>query len=153
MQRSEFRGTILSIRNIEDTIRATKKYTEGVGTMRAHHPIQGEDFASKRFNKYYEVYPDMNLEEMHSLGEAIYLTSDWLWGETPRIDVVFNYDYRSGRASMTVKGGVSDVRELDRSIPGFKDALARAGENGQAGEVKPALGLPDRSRPCPVSRP
>ena len=123
---SEFHGTIVSVRAVEDSIRATKKYTEGVGTLRKKHPIQGEDFPSKMFVKYYEVYPDIELSWDMPAGIAL----DWLWGETPCLSVLFNYDYRINKASVVIRGGTKAIRELEVAIPEFKVSLAKVGVNG-----------------------
>ena len=123
----EYFGNILLIRAVEDSIRATKKYTEGVRTMRAKHPIQGEEFSSRAFCKYYEVYPDVDVSRM-SLGTVL----EWLSGYKTHIDVVFSYDYRDNTASVIVADGVVAIRELARAIPNFSDALANviAGGDG-----------------------
>lgn len=118
--RFEFKSTIINIRNIEDCIRATKKYTEGIGTMRKQHPIQGTEFPSKVFCKYYEVYPDMNITWDMPAGKA----ADWLWGETDHYDLIFKYDYRTNTAELTVINGNGALNKLKQSIPGLKDALA-----------------------------
>ena len=119
---SKYASSIMKIRAVEDCIRATRKYTEGIGTMRLRHPIQGEDFPSKVFCKYYEVYPDIELGWDMPAGKAL----DWLWGETPRIDVVFKYDYRVNQASVAIRDGLEAVKELTKSIPGFGNSLAEA---------------------------
>ena len=127
-RRCEFTGTILAVRAVEDCIRATKKYTEGLGTVRKKHPVQGEDFPSKMFCKYYEVYPDVEI----GWDMPASVTLDWLWGETPCIDVLFNYDYRSNKASMVMRDGYSAVKVLADAIPGFKEALDKAEYNGKS---------------------
>ena len=131
----EYPGDILLIRAIEDSIRATKNYTEGVKTLRQKHPIQGEDFQSRVFCKYYEVYPDVDLSRTMPFWEAVMTTSDWLWGETRRIDVVFNYDYRNNKASITIEDGVGAIKELANAIPNFSDTLARVITNGGNGSA------------------
>lgn len=121
---SIFGGAIIAVRAVEDSIRATKKYTEGVGTMRTKHPVkvQGEgQFPSKKFVKYYEVYPEVELSWEMPAALAI----DWLWGETPCIDVRFNYDYRVNTAEVIVRGGETAVKQLAKSIPGFSESLAK----------------------------
>ena len=123
---SEFKGTIIAVRAVEDSIRATKKYTEGIGTMRRKHPIQGEEFPSKMFCKYYEVYPEVELGWDMSAEVAL----DWLWGETPCIDVLFSYDYRTNKGIVIVQDGVRAVRELEKAIPSFRRALAKVAVNG-----------------------
>ena len=118
--RSEYIGNIASVRAVEDCIRATKKYTEGIGTMRAKHPIQGEDFPSKVFCKYYEVYPSVELDWDMPAGQAW----AWVWGDVTHIDVIFRYDYRQNKASVIIKDGIVAVKELRRSIPNFGTSLA-----------------------------
>ena len=115
----EIRGDILAIRSLEDCIRATKKYTEGVQTIRKTHPIQGEELPSRVFYKYYEVYPDMEV----GLDMNVKDFADWLWGDTPCVDVMFHYDYRANKASVLVRDGDGVVKKLIESIPGFLDAL------------------------------
>lgn len=115
----EYPGTILSIRALEDSIRATKKYTEGIRTMRKTHPVQGEDFPSRVFYKYYEVYPSLEISWDMPAGRAI----DWLWGEYECIDVLFHYDYRVNKASVLVREGNGAVKKLIEFIPGFGDVL------------------------------
>ncbi len=127
MNETAYPGNIVSIRAIEHCIRSTKKYTEGVGTMRAKHPIQGEDFQSRSFCKYYEVYPEMDISWEMPVGTAL----DWLWGETPCIDVKFLYDYRINKATIIIKNGPLAVQQLAKSIPNFSDALAKVIANGQ----------------------
>jgi len=119
-------GNIGDVRAIEDCIRATKKYTEGIGTIRAKHPVQGNGFPSKVFSKYYEVYPKIELSWNMPAGVAL----DWLWGDTPFFDVVFHYDYRTNEASMTIRDGPEAKKQLVEAIPGFGDAVAFV-ENGR----------------------
>lgn len=124
--RNEFIGNIESVRAVEDCIRATKKYTEGIGTMRLKHPIQGEDIPSRVFNKYYEVYPDLKSVSWDMpAGQAI----EWLSGGTPCYDIVFHYDYRSNYASVHIKDGDDAVEKLSAKITGLSQAL-RAVRNG-----------------------
>ena len=129
---SEFKGTIIAVRAVEDCIRATKKYTEGVGTMRAHHPIQGDDFPSKKFVKYYEVYPEVDVSWDMSASLAL----DWLWGETPCIDVLFNYDSRANKAEVVVRDGLVAVKQLAKAIPDFGDSLAKVVANGHGTDAR-----------------
>ncbi len=118
--RTEYSGNIARIRAVEDAIRATRHYTEGVSSLLARHPIQGTDFPSRVLCKYYEVYPDIEVTWDMPAGVAV----DWLWGEFMSIDVVFRYDYRVNQASVIVKGGRESIDKLSRTIPGFADALA-----------------------------
>ena len=116
----EFASDILNVRDIEDSIRNTKKYTEGLGTMRKHHPVQGEDEPSKVFCKFYEVYPTLDVGIDMSLGEGL----EWAMGNMPIIRVTFRYDYRTNAASFTVIDGPNAIKDLCYAIPGFEDALA-----------------------------
>jgi hypothetical protein len=115
----EFKSTIMQIRAVEDCIRATKKYTEGIETVRKHHPIQGDGFPSRMFCKFYEVYPEMDITWEMKADKAI----DWLWGDTKHINLVFKYDYRVNQASLTVIHGNGALLELKKSIPGFDKTL------------------------------
>ncbi len=132
--RNELHSNISNIRAIEDCIRATRKYTEGIGTMRKKHPIQGEAFPSKVFCKYYEVYPTTEISWDMPAGVAL----DLLWGEVPRVDVTFKYDYRSNRASMLVQDGSTGLQELKKDIPGFSKALAATAVEGSRSEATQA---------------
>lgn len=119
--RSEFAANITAIRAIEDCIRATKKYTEGIRTIRKAHPAQqGEDSINRVFCKHYEVYPDTKISWDMPAGTAL----DWLWGDVTCIDVLFRYDYRVNRASVEIRDGPVAVKELARAIPGFASSIA-----------------------------
>ncbi len=115
----EISSNIITIRSIEDCIRATKKYTEGIKTMRKTHPIQGEDFPSSVFCKYYEVYPDYKVELDMDVSELF----DWLWPDTLCIGIMFHYDYREDKASIVIRDGVEAVKKLNSTIPGFGNIL------------------------------
>lgn len=128
----EFSGNIASVRAVEDCIRATKKYTEGIRTIRKAHPIQGAEFPSKMFCKFYEVSPHTDISWDMPAGTAI----DWLWGDVLLIDVTFTYDYRVNKASVSVADGPVAVQELTKTIPGFGNAIKKvvAGGNGRKGK-------------------
>ncbi len=100
-------GNIESIRAIEDSIRATKKYTEGLLTLEKKHPqmIQGEDFPSRVFCKHYEVYPELEISWDMPVGTAV----DMMWGDTTIINIIFKYDYRINKASISIKIGDSKL--------------------------------------------
>lgn len=121
----EYFGKIPFLRAVEDSIRATKKYTEGIRTMRAHHPIQGEAFPSKVFCKYYEVYPEIDLRGGTLWDLPMGVGFDLLWRDTPCIDVIFKYDYRGNKASILIEDGADAVKLLSNKIPKFSDTLAR----------------------------
>lgn len=124
----EYSGDILLIRAVEDSIRVTRNYTEGIKTMRQKHPIQGEEFPSRAFCKHYEVYPDVELSWDMSASVAW----AWVWGDIRHIDVVFNYDYRGNKASVIIAEGPTAVKELANAIPNFSDALARVVADGNS---------------------
>jgi len=122
--KSKYTGSIAAVRDVEDSIRATGKYTKGAFSRKAAHPVQGDDTPSRTITEYYEVYPDININEAQSFWGVLSKTADWLWGET-RIDVRFNYSYRDGKAVAIVLGGEGAVKALEEGIPGFKEALER----------------------------
>lgn len=126
MARNEFVGCILAVRAVEDTIRATKKYTKGAFTKPARHPIQGEEFPSRVLTEYYEVYPDVESVWDMSIIDAAF----WLAGETPHIDVLFKYNYLRDKAIVIIHGGNGVVKLLGEGIPGFEEALGKVKENG-----------------------
>lgn len=119
MNNCEFAGDIATIRDIEDCIRATKKYTEGVNTIRKHHPVQGEDFPSKKFCKHYEIYPEIEITWNMGAGDAI----DLLWGDVLMVELVFDYDYRVDKASVFIKGHQAQLEVLLVGIPELCDLL------------------------------
>lgn len=135
---AKFEGNIVSIRAVEDAIRATRKYTEGVWTKWKQHPtpIQGGEFPSKFLRKYYEFYPDVDIDKKRPLVEAIQVTSDWLWGDIRRINIVFQYDYRTDKAALIIEDGTGAVKELANAIPNFSEALARVIAGGNGNRVK-----------------
>jgi hypothetical protein len=128
--RNEFVGTILKVRAVEDTIRATGKYTKGAFKNPTQHPIQGEEFPSRVLTEYYEVYPDLDLDKRLPVWDAMLAFSDWIWGDTPHIDVLFKYNYQRDRAIVIIHGGNGVVKLLGEGIPGFEEALGKVVENG-----------------------
>lgn len=128
--KNEFVGSILTVRDVEDTIRATKKYTKGAFSKTVQHPIQGEDFPSRVLTEYYEVYPDLDMDKKMPTWDAMLTFSDWLWGDTPHIDVLFRYNYQRNKAIVIIRGGNGVVQLLSEGIPGFEEALAKVTENG-----------------------
>jgi len=117
-------GNISSIRAIEITISKTKKYSKGIRLKRKpEHPIQGGEFPSKAFSEYYEVYPE--IEEL-SWDMPAGVALDLLWQDTPCLDVTFWYDYRHEKATMTVRGGIDNIKRLEKAIPGFAKAVNEA---------------------------
>lgn len=119
--KTEYKSDILLARELEDTVRATRKYTKGAFSRAQQHPIQGDEFPSKVLTEYYEVYPDLELSwDMQAVDAWA-----WVWGDRTHIDVIFLYDYRNNKAKVTVHGGLGAVKELRSGIPGFKAVLAK----------------------------
>lgn len=119
--RTEFKCGILPARELEDTIRATRKYTKGAFARAQQHPVQGSEFPSKVLTEYYEVYPELELDWDMSATDAW----AWVWGDVTHVDITFLYDYRCNKAKVTIHGGPGAVRLLSHGIPGFKAALAK----------------------------
>lgn len=117
--RSEFQGKIAEIRAVEDAIRQTKKYTEGLSSIGKEHPTQGREFPSKAFSKCYEIYPDVVV----SIDMPVSVAIDWLWADTTCINARFWYDYRNDKASFKVVGGDESLRRLLQCIPGMLNLL------------------------------
>ena len=118
----KYYGNVFTIRAIEDCIRATRKYSEGIRTKRKHHPhseIQGEDFPTPVFIKYYEVYPDMEIGWDMQVSDFL----DWLWQDTLCIDIWFHYDYRCNKGSIEIRDGQEAVKKLEDTIPSFKKSI------------------------------
>ena len=114
-----FNGSIIQIRDIEDCIRATRKYTKGAFTAPSKHPIQGGGFPSRVLTEYYEVYPDLDLTWDMLATDAW----AWVWGDVLHIDVKFHYAYKNNNAKMEVFGTNGVVKSLCEGISGFKEAL------------------------------
>lgn len=119
--RIEYVGNILNTRQVEDTIRATKKYTKGAFTRAAKHPIQGEEFPSKVLTEYYEVYPEMEISWDMPARDAWAL----VWGDTPHIDIRFHYNYMENEGQMVIFGNNGVVNMLRDGIPSFALALRK----------------------------
>jgi len=117
----EIKSNILLVRDLEDTIRATRKYTKGAFSKASKHPqrIQGEEFPSRVLTEYYEVYPDLDIGWDMRAGDAW----AWVWGDVVHIDITFLYDYRENKAKVTIHGGRDAMEKLKEGIPGFKDIL------------------------------
>ncbi len=128
-RRTQYTGNIESVRAVEDCIRVTRKYTEGIGTISHSHPepMQGREFPSSVFMKYYEVYPDVEVTWDMPAGIAL----EWLTGKRKAIDVTFKYNYLWNKASVAVKDGIDGLNILKQSIPGFAQALYKVKDEGK----------------------
>jgi len=120
--KTEIFGNVLSIRNIEDCIRSTRKYTKSVFSQSAQHPVQGMSFPSNTLTERYEVYPSMEV------GWNMLATDAWawVWGDIEHIDVRFKYHYVQNKAEVIIYGGKKSINSLEKGIPGFKEMLALA---------------------------
>lgn len=88
------------IREIEDAIRETGQYTEGLFTENRKHPVQGED-STRAFTRVYEVYIDapqhnMNAHILDGINDA------FAWFDSRAVVFKFWYDYRTEEANMRV---------------------------------------------------
>jgi len=119
--RTEFVGNIPAVRDVEDCIRATKKYTKGAFRRPVTHPIQGEGFPSRVLTEYYETYPDLELSWDMSASDAW----AWVWGDVAHFDLLFQYDYRANTGKVIIYGNDGVVNILRDEIPGFADALMK----------------------------
>ena len=81
--------------------------------MATNHPIQGENFPSKKFCKYYEFYPDVEINSFWDVP---------IFGDYRVIRVTFIYDYRKNRAEVQM-GRREDVEEMQSIVPGFGRAI------------------------------
>jgi len=124
--RSEFVGGILAVREVEDTVRATKRYTKGLFHKPVKHPIQGEDFPSRVMTEHYEYYPHIEPSMDMSIIDAVL----WLADFEPHIDINFSYNYLRDKAIVIIRGSNDVVELLREGIPGFGEALAKVTENG-----------------------
>ncbi len=149
--KSEFEGNICGVRAVEDAIRASGQYTERLDNKFRHHPIQGENFGSISFCKYYDVYPGVKISWNMPANVAI----DWMFRDMPHVDVTFHYDYRMNKASVTIKGGPDALTRLSKEIPDFSDTLTRikTGDKTTAVTTIPAMGDTCGNRSCPVPSP
>ena len=119
--KQEYNGHILEVRAVEDTIRATRKYTKGAFNRTVKHPIQGEEFPSRMLSEHYEVYPEMEISWDMPASDAW----AWVWGDTPHIDVRFDYNYQSNKGRVVVFGNDGVVNMLREGIPNFSETLER----------------------------
>jgi hypothetical protein len=128
----EYAGNITEIRAVEDCIRATKKYTEGVLSKKHPQQIQGEDFPSRTLHKHYEYYP--NVPEI-SWSMPVNTAIDWLYSDTPCVKLSFRYDYRTNQATVIVTDD-RDLTELNK-VEGFATAIQVIGKQSIVGNVSP----------------
>ena len=128
----EYTGSITEIRAVEDCIRATKKYTEGILSKKHPQPIQGEGFPSRVLHKHYEFYP--NVPEI-SWNMPVNTAIDWLYSDTPCIRLSFRYDYRMNQAVVMLSDD-RDIIELNK-VAGFREAIQSVGKQSIIGDVIP----------------
>lgn len=135
--RSKYTGTILDVRAVENTIRATERYTKVISRKkRKEYQIQGEEFSSRTVIEFYEVHPDIDIGKqrpLREIWETIKDASDWLWGDTPMVEVTFVYYQARNEALVDVYGGNGVLKMLEDGIPGWKEALEKVGQEEDAG--------------------
>lgn len=124
-------GNIDAVRRVEDCIRATRRYTKGIHLMEVKHPVQGEDFPSRKVCEFYEVYPDNDLTWDIPVGQAF----KWAVGNFHTVKVTFTYDYRTNKAEIKTGRGEQDMQELRKKIPGFRDGLDAIQTISEAEEI------------------
>lgn len=117
------KGTIQEIRIIEDAVRKTEQYTEGLFTEGHKHPIQGEE-STRAFKKQYELYIDAPLHKRTDIKGAL------KWYDSRVAIFKFWYDYREQEASMEVsEEGLllsietfKEIKKVFKGYPPFKMA-------------------------------
>jgi len=122
----EYVGNIQLVRAIEDSIRASKKYTKILFRRNGQTPMQGEGFPSRCVTEHYEVYPDI---DGVSWDMPVGVALEWLSGIVTSVEVMFKYNYNVNKAWMVVKDGYQGVRELKKGIVGFREALSKVATN------------------------
>lgn len=115
------KSDIPKIRAIEDTVRATKNYTEGLFTASKVHPEQ-DNFPTRIFTKQYDIYPDSTVPGWDS-----YISEVIKWLRSRVIVIKFWYDYRNNKAEII--GQRNELAILCEMIPNFQETLEHAGFN------------------------
>ena len=123
--RQEFTGNIITVREVEDCIRATKKYKKVLFRKVVQHPIQGEDFPSRVLTEYYEIYPEMEVGWNMAASDFF----DWVWGDTPHIDVRFHYNYQENKGRIIIFGNNGVLDMLKEGIPNFNILIIKLKRN------------------------
>ena len=116
----KYTGSIAQVRAVEDCIRATRRYAEGMQMRPVTHPVpvQGGEFPSVVFTKHYEVFPDYEIGWDMPVGTALNFLLNPL---IPRIEVVFKYSYRDNTAYVLLSPRA--VARLGETIPGLSTTL------------------------------
>ena len=129
---------VFNIRQLEDSIRATERYTEGLLTKERKHPIQGEEFTSKAFRKMYEIYPTHNIPKALRTNEdepiKEFFPNFYKWITSPAIQIYFYYDYRNDKAELEYHD--KDLEQLIKVIPNFINILKRIHNNRKSESTK-----------------
>jgi hypothetical protein len=126
-------GNIESIRNVEDCIRATKRYV--IKMKKGNHPIQGDEPTSN-FTIDYTVY--LTSDESKLMNSNVSLIGEYVklynWFISPSVDVHFTYDYRVNSAEIRCKK--EDIEKLKDVIPSFNLMITNIKECEKNVEVK-----------------
>lgn len=118
----KLKGNIAQIRELEDCIRATKRYTEGLFTKKIEHSQQG-DSPSRAFTRLLEVYLDHDFMGIDWDRDAVEFIKDGLdWYASRATVVKFWYDYRSNKAEISFDWDI--LVNICNIMPNFANALA-----------------------------
>tara|TARA_Y100000310_G_scaffold344205_1_gene455710 strand:- start:299 stop:742 length:444 start_codon:yes stop_codon:yes gene_type:complete len=119
----KIKGNITQIRELEDSIRATNRYTEGLFTKKVKRPEQG-DMPSRAFSRLLEVYLDAEFMELDwDMAFMDYLNKSIEWFTSRATVIKFWYDYRDNKAEMSVEE--TRINIICDVIPGFAVSLAK----------------------------
>ena len=128
--KTEFSGDIMAVRDVEDCIRLTRKYTQGIFKKPVDNLMQGDGFPCRVLKLYYEVYPDLDVGFDMKASDAW----AWIWGDVLHIDVYFYYNYVTNKGKAIIYGNDGVINALREGIPGFGEALDKLvvvnGKNG-----------------------
>ena len=117
-----YRGDLIDIRELEDSIRISKKYTKVVLTKKSTEiKIQGDGFPSRTLTEHYEVYPDLVIS-MEMKATDMW---KWVWGDLVCIRVDFTYHYNENKGRVVIHGKNGVVQSLSQGVEGFSEALAK----------------------------
>lgn len=117
-----YRGSLIDIRDLEDSIRISKKYTKVLFNKKGTEiKIQGDDFPSRTLTEHYEVYPDLVI----SMDMKATDMWKWVWGDLVCIRVDFTYHYNDNKGRVVIHGKNGVVQSLAKGIEGFSKALTK----------------------------
>jgi len=113
-------GTIIEIRELENCIRATNRYTEFLFTEKHPKDTQGAGLPCMAFTRPLEVYLDAEFKDFNWNADFYELVKNrWDWLRSKAVIVRFWYDYRDNKARMDVHSQ-NTLNRLAAIIPGFE---------------------------------